>query len=344
MLIQEIKNQQQGLGKSKTIDENQKKIAILVRENKQVEEIRMLCSKHKIYVETDIGGDLYKIRPTVDMYKLVLALQHNKDPKYLYNLYTTSYISNPMPKLEIYKNRRDKESLRLYFNSNKPIANWDTYIMNLRKEPVLKVLREIMLDVEPWKNYGVEVEIAKERKRRRIYYKRNLDEIFEKMLEVADTDYLTINKVQKFLEIMILTKRSEESREYYTSYEGSESNIVCMTVHKSKGLEYENVIMPYCNTDLSYTKKRGPVDIIVKNSTIGYSLLLDEAFTGKKYIRIENDNYEDQKKNEVKYRLNEETRILYVAMTRAIKKFTYFKEKDLRIKATWQNLVEGVKI
>ena len=55
---------------------NKETITILVRENKQIEKIKRMINKPEysdIYIETDIGGDLYKIKPTLDLYKLVWA-------------------------------------------------------------------------------------------------------------------------------------------------------------------------------------------------------------------------------------------------------------------------------
>ena len=68
---------------------DKEKIAILVRYNYQIAEIKEICDKHGINVETEIGGELFRIDPTIDLFKLVLALKYNQSPKYLYNLYTT---------------------------------------------------------------------------------------------------------------------------------------------------------------------------------------------------------------------------------------------------------------
>lgn len=329
--------------------EGNSQIAILVRENNHVEKVRELLSKNGIYVYTDVGGDLYRIRPTIDLYKLILALQNSKDPVFLFNLYSTSYINRPLPKDKIVKLKEDsKRLLELFYNDN-PLPEWNNYLKNLTKDPIMKVLKSIINDAEPWKNYSLAGESREEQKRRLIYYKRNVEEIIEKLIEASDTDYLSINKIKRHLEIMILTKQEEEQREYLLD-EGKNAEVLCLTVHKSKGLEFDTIIMPYCDEELTNARKTGYVDLIIENQDksnlkmkykVGYKIVLDKS-AGNKYVKdLKNNLYENQIKDEKQYRKEEETRLLYVAMTRSIKKFIYFRNNASTKKDTWQNLIEG---
>jgi DNA helicase-2/ATP-dependent DNA helicase PcrA len=321
-------------------------IAILVRENKQVEHIRKLCSQNGIYVYTDVGGDLYRIRPTIDLYKLMLALQNNKNPVYLYNLFTTSYVSESLPKLMIYKCKGKKEKLLKWFNTSKVLERWDEYVSEIKREPAMKVIKSIINDVKPWINYAGEAELDEEKRRRQVYYKRNLEEVLEKLISMTNTDYLSINKIQKTLEIMILTKQDEEQREYDSDYNKDEK-IVCMTIHKAKGLEFHTVIMPYCQAELAGERKTGYVDLIVEGETeqgkdikynIGYKLTFRKAKRSGSVI-TKNNYYDNYLENERFYRKQEETRLLYVAMTRAIKRFFYFHQRKCREQDNWQALI-----
>lgn len=70
---------------------------------------------------------------------------------------------------------------------------------------------------------------------------------------------------------------------------------------------------------------------------IGYKIFLD-----RKSGNLKNNLYESQIKNESQYRKEEETRLLYVVMTRAIKKFIYFNNNATEKNDTWQNLIEGI--
>lgn len=325
-------------------------VAILVRENKQVEEVRKMCSRQGLYVYTDVGGDLYKIRPTLDLYKLILALQNNRDPVYLYNLFTTSYVQKPIPKNDLLNFKNKKDRILKLFDNNEVIPKWDKYLIRLRTEPIMKVLKDIIRDIKPWENYSNQEQLREERKRRLVYYRRNLEELLEKIIQFSNTDYLSINKIKKNLEVMILTKQEEEQREYVMDTT-NEAHVVCMTVHKSKGLEFDTVIMPYCDMELTSARKIGYVDLIIENQNktnldmkykIGYNIKLDKKTPKTHESYLKNDYYKGQSKTEKFYRKEEETRLLYVAMTRAVKNFIYLKNTDSETEDTWQNLIEGV--
>ena len=328
-------------------------VAILVRENNQIEEIKRMVNKPEysdIYIETDIGGDLYKIEPTLDLYKLVMALEYNKDPKYLLNLYTTSYVNDDIFKIDIYKIRNNKSELLKLFNDKYVISGWNEYIDRLKLEPVMKVIRDIISNIKPWNNYGNKFENDLEKSININYYKANLEQIIEKIIASFENDYLTINKLQQFLEIMITTKQSDESRSELSCLNDEnrlEPVIKCMTVHKSKGLEFDVVIMPYCSTNIADPRKKGYVDIITRNNKVGYYLQLPKISgvskgkeCGFNVQIIQNNYYKEERKTEIEDRKREETRILYVAMTRAIKEFVYFEKKDIK-DITWQSLIKG---
>lgn len=326
----------------KKIDENyldkNGKIAILVRYNWQVSKIREICEKHKISIDTDIGGELFKIDPTMDLFKLVSALKFNRTAQYILNLYSTSFVSEIMPKSFIYD--LDKEEVIDYFYENLPskLLKWESYIERLRTEPILKLLRDIVDDVKPWEVYAKKIALdEQERDKCESYYIKNLDYLFEKLILASNTEYLTINKISEYLEIMILTKREEEARASY-DIENSSKKVICTTVHKSKGLEFDSVILPYCSFDISGSQVKGDVDIIYSGKNVGYRIL------GNEYSSIfENDLYKQLQEDEVIDRRKEEARILYVALTRAIKRIVYFtsNEKDKKkYKITWESLIE----
>lgn len=319
-----------------TLSENES-IAILVRENKDINKIVQIGRKYGIPIETDKGGELYKLQSTLDFYKLIIALQNNKSPKHLYNLYDTSYISEGFPLKGMYSNRHNDEELVNYFYTYCPIEKWNYYLEELKREPVLKVLREIVLDIKPWniyeEKYGLSEKDSDE-------YKKNLDLLFEKLTENSKTDYLTISKIEQYLGIMIKTSQEEKVRTFAEN-EGDKVNIKCMTVHKAKGLEFHTVLLPFTNIELASNKKAGRYDfIIIEGDTrgqvnVGYKIKKDESF---RYI--ENRLYKNEKNVEKDFVLKEETRILYVAMTRAIKNLSYFEYASMEDVECWQKFLK----
>jgi ATP-dependent exoDNAse (exonuclease V) beta subunit len=321
--------------------DDKEKIAILVRYNYQIAEIKEICDKHGINIETEIGGELFRIDPTIDLFKLVLALKYNQSPKYLYNLYTTSYVSEVLPKVELWDMSKEEIKDYLYNNLPKSLSKWNEYIQRLRTEPVLKVLRDLVDEAKPWDIFSKKINAeGDDVERCESYYIRNLDQLFEKLVLASNTDYLTINKLSNYLEVMILTRREEEARESY-DIEKSTSKIICTTVHKSKGLEFDTVLLPHCEFDISCAKAKGDVDLIYSNNKIGYRI------KGNDYdsTAFENDLYDVLKGNEFIDRKHEETRILYVALTRAIKKVVYLTDRKPNRRGysdCWKKMIEEV--
>lgn len=333
----------------KCIDEEKKKlndnekIAILVRTNNQIEKIKEVCKENGIGILTEGFGDLYQIKPAYDLYKLILALKHNKDPKYLFGLYDTCYIKDNIPKTELFSIRKNKDKLCEYFEDNMPIKDWDKYINKLKLQPIMKVIREIINEVKPWDNYGCNEILYESKNDMKNYYKKNLEQLIEIIVGSFNNDYITINKLEEFLNIMIFTKVNKESREDI-NLENISENILCTTIHKSKGLEYKVVIMPFCDEDISCKSSAGTVDIIINENNIGYSVRKISDFNNNcSYETIQNDIYTNNTKIEKVYKMNEEARILYVAMTRSIQKFIWFKNTNSKVKENWQNIIDGSK-
>ena len=63
------------------------------------------------------------------------------------------------------------------------------------------------------------------------------------MIKFTHVDTLTLNQIIEYLGINILTGQRQLSRSVEVDDEGV--HVICSTVHKSKGLEYGTVILPY---------------------------------------------------------------------------------------------------
>lgn len=313
------------------------KIAILVRYNWQISQIKELCNSNGIPIDTAIGGELFRIDPTIDFFKLILALKFNDSPEHLYNLYSTSYVSEHLPKAELFYKSEHEIKNAFYSCPPQRLLKWSTYLERLRVEPILKVLRDIIDDVKPWEVFAQKATSGvPDVERAESYYLQNLDQLFEKLIATSNTDYLTLNKICDYLEIMILTKQEEDARASY-NLDQSSVNVICTTVHKSKGLEFETVILPFCDFNIADPKPKGDVDLIYVGNDIGYRIL-----GNNRKIEFENDLYQIFKDDEIIDRMHEETRILYVALTRAIKRIIVFSnpalaEKDIQC---WDRMIK----
>lgn len=354
-LIEEIKRLQERIRfemiqRKEQLSPEEKRIAILVRENWQADLVRIECAKCRdnIKVQTNTGGDLYMSQPALDMMTLVNALLHFDEADYLYNLITSNFFDIDIPKSVLYEKRAkirssgwrakadEKEQadyiIRL-MNKSLPDTpsddkTWEQIVVALRTKPVLQVIREIYRTLEPWKNYAPD-DYAKQR-----YYQLNVDLLYEQLISACNIDRLTVNTLQEHLYNCITSKVSVDSRDI--SAETEDISIQCVTVHKAKGLEYGHVILPFCSFPIDYIKRSQlhiSTERIENQTKIGYSLTIgDEA----KPIR--NDYYDEQIEKAEKSR--EETRILYVAMTRAIRSFSWI---DLQGKKSlsWQSLIDA---
>ena len=146
-------------------------------------------------------------------------------------------------------------------------------------------------------------------------------------------DRLTINTLQEHLYNSIISQVSVDSRTPASNED--DTAIQCITVHKSKGLEYGHVIMPFCSASIDFIK-RTQLQISATKSQgryqIGYSMSV-----GNSGETIQNDFYDEIVEKSEKAR--EETRILYVAMTRAIRSFSWIEIQGKK-NLSWQNLIE----
>lgn len=128
----------------------------------------------------------------------------------------------------------------------------------------------------------------------------------------------------------IITKQEELARN--VENETDDIRVICTTVHKAKGLEYGCVIMPYMGMDIASMKK-ADLDVYVENDKLAYGIRIGDE-PNKKY----NSNYDiSQEQTE---RVNEESRVLYVALTRAIRNVVWMKDVKSKSKISWQNLME----
>lgn len=327
----------------------EKSIAILVRYNWQAEMIRTMCGKepYNISIQTNTGGDLYTSQPALDMMTLVNALVHFDETDYLYNLATSNFFNLDIPKSNLYKLRekiksgtwRAKTDEREQVNDlirymNPMLSNsiteektWEGIIHSIRMKPILQVLREIYNTLEPWNHYSSD-------SWRQHYYQLNVDLLFEELINSCNTDNLTINTLQERLYHCIVSKVSVDSRTPASAANDDESPVQCITVHKAKGLEYGHVILPYCSFPIDKIKKSKlhvSTDKFQDTVHIGYRLDFDDE-----NAPVKNDYYNEI--SEIEERIREETRILYVAMTRAICSFSWIRLEGKNF-SSWQNLI-----
>ena len=184
------------------------------------------------------------------------------------------------------------------------------------------MLKTIFETLQPWNKYSDDLD--KQR-----FYKSNYELLIEKIIKSYSVDYLTLTVIANAVQINILTKQQELART--TAEDESGIKFLCTTVHKAKGLEYGTVILPFTGQAIDNLQKAN-TDVNYSSPKLAYSIKVDE---NKKDC---NSNYDSQQ--EIGQRICEEARILYVALTRAIRNCIWMKDADKKSNMSWSKFLE----
>ncbi|MBD5135506.1 MAG: UvrD-helicase domain-containing protein [Lachnospiraceae bacterium] len=301
-------------------------IAILVRTNFQIATILRIAKKQdNVLIESDSNGDLYRLQSSIDLCKLTAALSNPRNPVYLFDLLLSNNVNIKFPVEKLVKmNEQEKMEYLIKcldeFYTNTLGMKWSELVFEIQSKPVLMILRKIYDATKPWKTYSLD-------EAKQVYYRTNYDLVFEDLSKEGKYSYLTLDSINESLHILISMGSEKASRSVTDG--GDYVRVVCTTVHKSKGLEYDTVIIPF-TTDSIDTMHRNGLDVTYVDGKVGYCLSVDGESMANEYFYTEDEIDEIEK---------EESRILYVALTRAINKFFWFDKIDSKGN-TWGKLLE----
>ena len=296
------------------LSEKERIIAVLARKNRQVDEILREAKKRNIVMESDNNSDLYRLAPSIDLCRLTAALCNPYNPTYLFDL-IDSHNVNVKFDLKTIIGKTDEEKTDIFikcldqFYQAVMKKTWADLIKDIQNEPILKTLRMIYEAVKPWSAYSSDTY-------RQEYYRANYDLIFEELSEMNKRSYLTLDSINESLHINIMTGTEAKSREISISTD--DVRLICLTVHKSKGLEYGTVILPCTEDEMDRPRMQG-IEMTYIDGEIGYCISSGQNQFYNNYYPA---------KTELLETMREESRILYVAMTRAINNFIWFDNVD----------------
>lgn len=335
-------------------------IAILTRDNEQITWIREVEQylPEGYYIETDKVQNLYKEPCTIDLYRLVLALQYHTNEKYLYSLSQSNYAPTISRKIVCF-NHEHRGIIRRVYEEDYMIKEWlkaknpkekAAILQSLKEQSVLRVIRRIIKETKPWERYAMQFSGgSREREEAQLSYKRNLNLLLERLIKQSNQEFLTLNRLAKQLYINIFANQHQDERR--EEKQSDRPRIKCVTVHKSKGLEYDHVIIPYTGTSMTNRFKNEVVivhDHIWDIDEIYISLVVRAKKDGmqplQQGIYIKSEAYESMTKKEAEDLIKEETRVLYVALTRAKDTVTWFDgnlpDEGEEIDIAWRDLLE----
>ncbi len=306
-------------GRQKVSD--QTKVAVLVRGNRKAAEIAALCRTHGKTVVLSSDRPFFLSQAVRDFFALISSFIFLDQPIYTWNYLMTPYASYEgeisVAAMEEYDG--DAEKVQAYLQSFLSQTSWQSYQRAFRLRPVLSVIRDIVekeniidrfIAMDKLHMTGEAWTDAKRNRQALIdakQYRMDLDKLMEMLEQRMDGEFATLYDLYSYLILMIATNREEMEPELEMS--DDYTSVYIMTVHKSKGLEFDTVILPEMNGNL-----------VPFEST---TMLVDQEKLAWCYMRNQNQKMESAWYAELREKadqkgVEEETRMLYVAMTRAV--------------------------
>lgn len=141
----------------------------------------------------------------------------------------------------------------------------------------------------------------------------NLLKLKDKARDMVITQMIQPIQFLEYLNIMITSQKDEDEADILET--DRKSGVVSVySIHRAKGLKFPVVIIPNC--DFNLTNFGPPPNILFDINDKNYVLGINKNYFNKnaEYIDL---RYDEIHKNKIKEQLEEEIRILYVAMTRA---------------------------
>lgn len=342
--------------KSEKEPNEKNRVVLLTRSNKELNDLVMILRKAKIPVSVSRDGAFYASEAVRDFYMMVSSFMFCDEPKYIFNYLLTPYAGEiePMDINAIERLCGDQENMVAYFDHFLDQTSWKKYHKQLRLRPVMSVFKD-MLDEESIVDHFIALNKAKRQSEgwqearqnadtftRARQYQANLEKLMEVLQNNLGGDKVSLYDVYKFLKLNIATNRSEseasvQSKDDYTS-------VLCMTIHKSKGLEFDTVIVPYTDEFFgSWPRTELLVDPIEKK--VGWYYTGDKEKQKKryKYPAMKNTFYDEIQAKENRSGQLEGVRVLYVGMTRAIETLICIIEES-RNPMSWAKLIEQVGV
>lgn len=325
------------------------RVVMLTRTNRELKNIANLLRMNKIPVSVSQDGSFFTSEAVRDFYAMICSYMFIDEPKHVFNYLFTPYAgeidSMDINLMEQYDGK--KQMLYSYLQHFVDQTAWAKYYKEFRLKPVMSVIKNI-IDYEPIiENFimnskrrkldaGYDERRAEAATRAEaVKYQANLEKLQILLQSNLSGDKVSLYDVYNYLKLQIATNRDESEPTVET--EDDYTSILCMTVHKSKGLEYDTIIIPY--TGRKYPCRYNTevlIDPLTKE--VGWNFEKE-----KNNPQMRNDLYAKLKNEDIKKTREEETRILYVAMTRAINNLFAIVHPTTS-EDTWAYLIEEVGV
>lgn len=301
-------------------------LAILVRDNSQAEKIGKMVREDgaiKNY-EVRMDGTLFRSDAAKDLLILLGSWLFPEDQKLIFSLDGTAF-SRPSQPVTVRRETKGNGQDRTFAENH--IVRLDEIWLDaqtkMKHHPLLPVLDHFLENsghTQNLRDAGVpEPEVKK--------YELNLQKILLMAHETFAEEPLDILGLYNWLDIQVATNQDDDEADIEDwSFQG---NIVrVLTVHRSKGLQFDTVMIPFTSKRMVRGINATQHDIIVfadESGDVEYGWRFVDKTAD---IDFTTANYLSLKKEEDDEQVQEECRLLYVAMTRAISRiFVYEFDK-----------------
>lgn len=299
------------------------RVVLLTRTNSQLQKLTALLKENRVPASAAKDGSFFTSEAVRDFYAMISSYLFPDEPKYIFNYLLTPYAgkTDPMDPGLMEQLDGDREQLTVMLRHFLEQTDWEKYYKEFRLRPVLAVIRDMIDGGTVTESF---IREAKRRKKQNGWeeeagiaavrleacqYQANLEKLLE-LLQSSLGGRVSLYRIYQYLQTQIAANRSESEPEIET--EDDYRFALCMTVHKSKGLEFDTVILPYTGRKFP---DRYQTELVLDPMTkeAGWNITAD-----RQNPDMRNHLYRKLKEADIQQTREEETRILYVAMTRAI--------------------------
>lgn len=313
--------------------------AILVRSNRDVQWVVEQCEEWGIFCEGQTQGEFYRTQPVRELYLLIRAFLYPLSTTTILALNQSSFGSqsiSPYAMVEDYS--PDKNHFGAVWKQQPDYPYWEECFGRAQSTPPLILLEQIIQERQPakrfaqrrwnqWKTKRVDKDPAELRDlvlKQMQQYQNRLEHLLLRLKMEFSDHVASLYMLERYIRIHMSTNTEEDDFPIPEWEKNTIMPIRCMTIHKAKGQEFDHVFLPLLEAPF-FVYNRPHIFLRMEDEAprIAYQLKLKEQ-------KVFNNYYTEYKSSEWQELIAEETRLLYVALTRAKRSLTLAKPKTCK--------------
>lgn len=336
-----------------TLPTKKDKIAFIVRTNRHAKRLKDYCVSKNIPTSENLDGTFFVSPPVLHLKALLDGLLYSHEPKFLLNALQTPYFGYFIPYHMLVPFGGHKERIISFIHA-RTNDDFKQYVLSLRTLAPMTVIQKIIFDKQLFVRlpHYVEQQLLEANKEKApskedielavLRYEKNLQHLMVLIERHFSSQHVTLQTLRDWLQLQISTNRTENE----PMLEQHTAQVEITTVHRSKGLEYHTVFLPITNSPFSAVEQQYFLEEAseqtkkVAQRKFGWKV---KVKTIPAVIEYENNHFKMLKTYEDYEQLKEETRLLYVALTRARQRvyITMPKRKNINSECWASILAQG---